>query len=186
MAPHRLFQRVSHLLQLALTPDKPGQAASPRQLEMGPQPSRPEHLMDFDRRADALNGRRSQIAQLEITVAEFGGGLADCNRAGWRDRFHPRSQIRRMANQAVLDLATGLAGVSDDLAGMHPNTRFERWLPLLRLRLNMGAQLLLHLQRGIESTLGMILICDRRAEQGEDTVAGGSHQVARSGGPRHS
>jgi hypothetical protein len=53
---------------------------------------------------------------------------------------------------------------------MHTDTRFERWPSLRRLRLHMGAQLPLHLERGIESTLRMILVCDRRAEQGEDTV----------------
>src|SRR5262249_23166748 len=44
---HRLFQRVSHLLQFALTPDKPGESASRRQVEMRSQRPHTEHFINI-------------------------------------------------------------------------------------------------------------------------------------------
>src|SRR6266446_6331408 len=86
-----------------------------------------------------------------------------------------------MPDRRVLNLAAGLDRAHDYFSRVDANASFERRPSLGGEMLTLFAQLLLHLEGGIEGALWMVLVGGRGAEQREDAIAGGLHQVSRPG-----
>ena len=63
-------------------------------------------------------------------------------------------------------------------AGVDADANLDRRAALGAQLVGVAPQLLLHPQRGVKRALRMVLVRDRRAEQREDPVAGGLHDVA--------
>ena len=70
---------------------------------------------------------------------------------------------------------------TDYFARVDANASFERPPSLSGETLRVFAQLLLHLEGGIEAALRMVLVGGRGAEEREDAVARRLHQVSRPG-----
>src|SRR5712691_11605675 len=83
-----------------------------------------------------------------------------------------------MSDRCVLDPPAGLDRAHHHFAGVNADARFQRSSAIRRATLPVLVQLPLHLQRGIEPTLRMVLVRRRRPEQSEDAVAGRLHDVA--------
>ena len=65
-------------------------------------------------------------------------------------------------------------------ARVHPDASLKRQFALHPQPIRVALEILLHPQRRIQRALRMILVGDRRAEQGEDAVAGGLQAESRS------
>jgi len=63
-------------------------------------------------------------------------------------------------------------------AGVNPDTRFDRKISRFAQLGRVAPQLLQHPQRRIKRVLRMILMSHRSAEQREDAIAGGLHDIA--------
>ncbi len=84
-----------------------------------------------------------------------------------------------MPDRGVFDV--GLVGAKRahyHFAGVDSHTRLDRWAACFPQAGRVPAHALLHEQRGVERTLGMILLGGGRTKQGEDTIAGRLHNVA--------
>ncbi len=83
-----------------------------------------------------------------------------------------------MSDRRVFDLPrAGLERAHHHLAGVDPNPALDRAAAVGDYFRRIPLQLLLHPHCGIQRALGMVLMGDRRAEQGEDAIAGRLHHV---------
>src|SRR5579864_8340064 len=105
----------------------------------------------------------------------LGGG----DRTGRRQRLHPRSEAGRMPNRSVFGMRiAGPDRAHHDLAGINSDASLDGRMSRLAKFRRVTSHLLLYPQRRIQRALRMVLMRDRRAEQGEDAVAGGLHDVS--------
>jgi hypothetical protein len=173
------LQRPLHLLQLGLASDEPGQTALRRDLQSRPQRPQPGYLDHVNRLAHPLDSGRPQRFEVEVPFTQLSGLLGDGDRTGRRQRLHPCRQAGRVPDRRILVMrVTGLDRSHHHFAGVDPNPRLHGKISSLTQFYRVAAQLLLHPQRCVERALGMILMGDGRAEQGEDAVAGRLHDVA--------
>src|SRR5208337_628888 len=130
------------------------------------------HLINVDWFADAFHSRRAERLERKVTFAEFSGCLARDDRPGACDALQARSEVRRMSDRRVLDLArAGCDRAHHNFAGVYADANLDRCAPFgLELRA-IAPQFLLHPQRRVERALRMIFMRDGRAEQREDAVA---------------
>ena len=98
--------------------------------------------------------------------AQGGGGAADQHAAGRGQRLQPRRRVDDVAHRRVV----GAGQRADEhLAGVDPDAHLDRRLDAGVL--DEAAQRLLHPQPGPHGPLGVVLVGDGRAEQGDDGVA---------------
>src|SRR6516225_4838525 len=84
-----------------------------------------------------------------------------------------------MANRSVFGVTlAGLQRTHHHLAGVEPRPRLQRQSSLYAKLIGIAAELLLQANRRLERALWMVLVRERGAEQRENPVAGGLHDVA--------
>jgi len=125
---------------------------------------KPAHVVNIDRLTNTFDGHRAQRVQLEIAFEQTASLFAHRDRAGPRQSLETRSKIGGMPDVGVLDLATGVDRAHYYFARINPHAEVEWRLALISEALGVFAQLLSHLQRGIETALGMVLVGGRRPE----------------------
>ena len=104
-----------------------------------------------------------------IAVGQLGGALGQVRLAGLGQRLHPLRQADRVADRGVAALAD-LGG--DHLAGVDPDPGREVE-PVLAPQLGrVLADVVEHLQRRVTGAPPVVLVGDRRPEDGHDPVAG--------------
>ena len=119
-----------HRLHLALAPDELRQPAPGRALQPRAQRPEPGHLVNVDRLADAFDPGRAERLEREVALAQLARLLADRDRAGRRERLHPRREVGRMPDRRVLGLArAGRDRAHHHFAGVHADARLDRQLP---------------------------------------------------------
>ena len=161
----RLLQH-RHLLVAA---DEAGEAALAREVEARAGGADPGQLEDPDRLAGALDLEVAEVLQLHEAVGQLGGALGQVGLAGLGQRLHPLRQADGVADRGVAALAD-LGG--DDLAGVDPDPGREVE-PVLAPQLGgVLADVVEHLQRRVTGAPRVVLVGDRRAEDGHDPVAG--------------
>ena len=89
LSAHRQFERAPHLLEFTLAPDELRQSAPRGKLEMGPQCPESDHFVNFNRFADAFDGRRPKRTQVEVALDQPPRMLTHRDRPGRRDRLQP-------------------------------------------------------------------------------------------------
>ena len=85
---------------------------------------------------------------------------------GRRGRLQPLGGVHHVAHGGVV--AAGPQRADQHLAGVDADAHLDRRTPTSA---PVGGQRLLHAQRGPHRPLGVVLVGDRRAEQGDDGVA---------------
>src|SRR5215469_15127937 len=165
-------QRALHLIQLRAAPDESRKSAAGRGLQPRAQRSQARRLENVDRFADALYLRRTERLEGEESLAQFLGGFADRDRSGRCQHLQPRRKVRGVTNRCVLVVPVGGLNRSQHaLAGVYAHADLDRRPPTLTQRSGIAMELVLHLERGIERALWMILMGEWRAEKREDSVA---------------
>jgi hypothetical protein len=81
-------------------------------------------------------------------------------------------------NRGVLNLPAGLDRPHHHFAGVNPDAGIECMPSPSGPKSSVFAQFLLHLECRKKATLRMVLVRQRRAEQGKDAIAGRLHDVA--------
>ncbi|CAB4713400.1 unannotated protein [freshwater metagenome] len=162
LACHRIRNTGEQQLRLLGTADHWGgalPAAAP-----GPQ----AHLLR-EPRVDRLlapawgEGLEPRVA--DGTVREHLGGLADEHSTGWRLGLQPGCGVHHVAHRRV---GTARAeGADEHLPGIDADAHLQTGDRLTVVI----AQRLLHLQRGADGPLGIVVVRDRRTEERNDAVA---------------
>src|SRR6266851_5099685 len=173
----RQLQRTLHLGNFALAPDELRQPAPRRQFEMTVQRSDTDHLVDVYRLFDAFDFSRTQLAQLEITFDQVPRIFADDYAARRRGRLHPRREVSCMSHRRVLGVPARVDHAENYFTGVDADADLDSRPALLFELLATTAKCVAHRERRVQRALWMVLMCDRRAEQSENAVAGGLHDV---------
>src|SRR5262249_8340012 len=113
------IERASQLSDLWLAADELGKAALRRDLKPGLERANAENFVNFDLLADAFAPGSAQGSQLKVTGDQALGRLRKQNRAGRRERLHPRREAGRMTDRRVFALLfPGTDGAHHHLAGV--------------------------------------------------------------------
>jgi hypothetical protein len=84
-----------------------------------------------------------------------------------------------MSDWCVFRMAiAGGDGAHHHLTGVYSDASLKRQLSLHPKPIGVALKLILYAQSRIQRALRMVFVRDRRAEQREDTIAGGLHDVA--------
>jgi len=171
-AAHRSLQRLLEDRHLLVAADEAGEATLTGEVE--PRAGRADagELEDADRRARALDLELAEVLQLHEAVRQLGRALGQVRLAGLGQRLHPLREADRVADRRVLALAAGADRTGDHLTGVDPDPggEVEPWAAAQLGRV-LG-DVVEHLQGGVAGAPSMVLVGDRRAEDGHDAVAG--------------
>ena len=161
--------RVAKLCNFSVAPDEPGHPTPGCCLQAGPDGPRPSHLVDLQSVGKPLHRHEAQRLHLDVALGERQRIGRDDNRAGIGELLHPRGQVRRLADGRVVHVEVAAKGAHDDVPGVQSNADLDdvRASHLFRILLHA----LLHPQRRVAGAYGVILVRDRRAEEGHDPVA---------------
>ena len=96
---HRQFERVLHLLKLALAPDERREPAPRGDIEMAAQRAGSHDLVNVDRFGDSFNFGWSQAAQLEIAFDQAPRLFADDDAVRRRRALHARRQVDHVTHR---------------------------------------------------------------------------------------
>ncbi len=178
MALARQFQCAAHLREFRLAPHESRKAAPHCPLQPRAQRSEPGHFENIDRLADAFDFGCAERLENEVAFAKSATGFADRDRTDRGGGLHPRRQVDGMPDRRVLDLTgAGLDRADHDFAGVDADAALDRGAALGEHLCRIPFEFLLHPQRCIERPLRMVLMRHRRAEQREDAITRGLHDV---------
>ena len=97
--------------------------------------------------------------------------LREINGARLGELLHALREAHGVADRSVGGVEVVADGADDHLAGTEPDPHGEVDAPAAQLRC-VGGELVLQMQRRVARTPGVVLMGDRRAEDGHDPVAG--------------
>jgi hypothetical protein len=148
-------------------------------LEPGSERPDVEHFIGDDRLTDALDIARRQRPELKKSFGQLARLLTDDHRTRCRQRLQPRRQTGRMADRRVLDSRV----ISPDtahhhLAGVYSHPHEQRQAARRAQRVRVMPDSALQFERRINRTLRIVSVCDRSAEQGEDSVTSRLHHAS--------
>ena len=156
----------------SLAADEAGEAALAGEVEPRARLADPGQLEDPDRLAGALDLELAEVLEVEEAGGELGGVLGDVSLAGLGQRLHPLGEADGVADRGVVALAALADPPGDHLAGVDPDPGREvEALAAAQLGRVLG-DVVEHLQGGVTGAPGVVLVGDRRAEDGHDPVAG--------------
>ena len=158
---------------LVAAPDEAGEAALAGEVEPRARPADSGQLEDPDRPAGALDLELAEVLELEVAGGELRGFLGEVGLARLGQRLHPLREPDRVADRGVVALRGARPErPGDDLAGVDPDP--DREVEALRAA-QLGrvlADVVEHLQRRVTGPPAVVLVGDRRPEDGHDPVAG--------------
>ncbi len=163
---------------LAVAADELCQTSAGRALQTRTERAETGYFEGVNRLAKSLDSDRPQGPEGEVSIAQLARGLRNRDRTERRNRLHPRGQVDDMSDGGVLRMPVASGNRADHhLASVDPDPAMQRITALRDEFCRIAPQLILHSERGIKRTLRMVLDSDRRAEQGENAVAGRLHDV---------
>jgi hypothetical protein len=179
MARTREFERALELHHVGVASDEFGKSAPRRCLQSRAQRPDPGDFIDVDRIAESLDAGGTERFQLKVSFHQPSRIFGGRDRSGRCQRLHPGRQTGRMSNRRVFGMRRiGLDAAHDRLAGVDADAHLDRRIAGLAQPRRVAPHVILHLERGQQRAMRMVLVRDRRAEQREHAVAGGLHDVA--------
>ena len=173
VAVQRLVERGIQLRALRVATDEPGQPARSRhRRQPRPRHAAPDQLEHALGLARALELELAQLAQLELALDQRGGGGADRRRSRRRQPLDPLTQRRRVADRDEVHVHVIADRADDHLARVQPAP--DRKNDPIALR-HLGCQhghLALEFQHRQARPLCVVLVRERRAEDGQQPVTG--------------
>ena len=166
------LQRLLERRHLLVAADEAGEAALAREVEPRARRADPGQLEDPDRPARALDLELAEVLELEVAVRELGGALGQVGLAGLGQRLHPLRQADRVADRGVVALAPSPIAPATTSPELIP-IRAEKLRPVLAAQLGgVLGDVVEHPQRRVAGAPRVVLVGDRRPEDGHDPVAG--------------
>jgi len=165
-------QRSLQDVHLGVAPDETRQTAGSCHIEAGAQCAHALELEDADRLGGALDLRRAEIAQCDIASDALGGCLAHADRVGRRHLLHALRQTDGVPLRGVVHAQIVADLAHYHLAGVEPHAHREVDGARQSQFVSPAFQLVARMQRRVAGALRVVLVRDRRAEEGHDAVAG--------------
>ncbi len=169
-APGLLHGR-GEVAQLRIPSDEAAQAPGGRQLEPRADRTRCLELVDFHRGCESLDRDRTEGLHRDVSLDEPQRVLGEEGLAGRRELLHTPREVRRLADGSVVHPQVVAHGSHHDLAGVEAHADLQREPVQLTELLGQQANALLHPERRIAGAHGVVLVGERRAEEGHDAVA---------------
>src|SRR5437867_8704119 len=126
VARGRLFERLTQLLQLHLSPHEPGEPARRRRLQPPARPARSLQLVHLDRVGEPLDADRPDGFHGDVALSQSEGRRRDEHGAWCRVLLHARGEVRRLTDCRVVDAEIASDGPHHDLARVQTDPDLER------------------------------------------------------------
>ena len=166
-----LLEALAELLDLGVPADEAGEPAGRRGLQARSQRADPGELVDLDRGGQALHGHGAQWGHLHEAFGEREGVGRQEDRARIGELLHPRREVGGLADGRVVHAEVGPDRPNDHLAGIQAHAYADRDAVLSPDALGVPLHRLLHAERGVAGADGVVLVRQRRAEEGHDAIA---------------
>lgn len=168
---HDAFDRLAHAGELEVAADERRLDADDATLLRRVR-SRPEGAMRDDGLRLALELELGRLAPFEEGLGESVGRRVDEDRARLRGALEPRRGVHGVTESGVLHALAGAERADDNRPCRDADSYPEAVDPPATLDLaRVGAQRVDDRERGEQRSLGVVLGCDRRSEEGEHAVA---------------
>ena len=157
--------------QLALAADEGREPAPGCRLETRARRADARQIERLDRLRQALHRHLPQGPQVQEAFGEAGGRRGQPDRSGARQLLHPAREVDGRADRVVVHAEVVADRAHQDLARMQADPRADLEAMALAHPLGLARHRLLDRERGIAGAHRVVLVGDRRPEQGHDAVA---------------
>jgi hypothetical protein len=162
---------LAHLFQLRLPADEPGEAAGRRRVQPRAKWPSSRHLIEVDRRAQALDGHRAERRDRDEPFRETEHVGGQQGRVGLGQLLQARGQMRGLPDRRVVHPQIAADGAHDHLARVQADADLDHDTVTPPYLLGIATNRRLHLEGGVACPHGMILVGHRRPEEGHDPIA---------------
>ena len=159
-------------MQIRVPAHEARESARSRHLEAGAKRSNAHEHEDPHRRLHPFHGERSQILQLEEAGDQLRRVLGQVDLSGLRELLHPCGEPDRVALRGVVHAQVVSDRPDHHLAGVEPHPDREVETARQPELVGVASQGVAQVEGGVAGPLGVILECDRRAEESHHAVAG--------------
>ena len=166
-----LAEDPAQVLDLGVAADEAREAAERGGLQARPRRPRPRQLEDLDRVREALDGDGPERPHLDVALGEPHGLGGQPDGPGRRQLFHPGREVGGLAHGRVVHAQIAADRADDDLARVEADPDLHLHPVRAARVVRVALQRLLHPERGVARAHGVILVGERRAEEGHDPVA---------------
>ena len=167
----RSVEGIPELLQLRVPADEAREAAPRCGFEAGAGGVGSHQLEHLDRLTESLDRYRAELGDLDEGFGQVQrlGGEQDA--AGRRELLNARCQVRRLAHSRVVHAQIAADRAHHDLSGVDADADLHLHALGAAKLLRIAAHDVLHPERRVARSYGMIFLGERRAEEGHDAVA---------------
>jgi hypothetical protein len=171
MAGGRSAEGVPELLHLLVSPDEAGEAPGGRRVEPRAVRARAGQLIDLHGHLYPLDRYRPQGRDLDVALRQSKGVGGQERASGASQLLHAGGQMGCLPDRAVVHAEVAPDGADDDLAGVQPDPDVHREPMRAADLLGVAPDRALHVEGRVARAHGVILVGQRRAEEGHDPVA---------------
>jgi hypothetical protein len=161
---------VVQLGNFCVAPDEAREATRRGCLESGPRRTGARELVDLHRPGHPLHGHRAEGPDLDEALGQSQGVRGEHDRAGQRRLLHPGRQMGRLTHRGVVHAEIAANGADHDLTRVQANADRERDPGRAAHLPGMPLHRLLHPEGSVAGPNGVILVGQRRPEEGHDAV----------------
>src|SRR5262249_50241426 len=159
-----------------VAPYKSRQSAPHRSLQARAQRSETGHLVYRNLLADTPEASWANGFESEVAFYQAPCRFAHHHRTGACHRLHASGEINGMSDRRFLHLRfTGLDGTHHHSSCIYSNPDLNRRSAPTKEFVAVAVDVVLHAQHRIERAVGVVFMCERSAEQGENTITGRLH-----------
>ncbi len=166
-----MLLHTTELLELALAAYEGTESAQDGRLQPRPRGAGAGRLEDLDGVLDALDRHGAERRHFDESFSQAERVSGQANGARGRELFHARRKMCRLPDRRVVHPKIAPDGSHHDLTGVQPDADLDLDAvgpPRARRVRSHG---FLHPESGVARPQGMILMGDRRTEEGHDPVA---------------
>ena len=164
------LHRAPEHAELGLAPDEAGEPADRGSLEPGARLSGPDQLEGLERVGETLDHEGPRRLHRDVAPDELQGLAGEQGGARLRELLHAGGEVRGLADRRVVHVQVATDRPHHDLTRVDPDPDPHRHR-VARDPGHVAPDRVLHAQRRVAGAEGMILVGQRRAEEGHDPVA---------------